>query len=449
MTIDKQGEDAPSPQGRGDIAAREARDAAIAECKAESPAIKQAYYNKHVGKWWGGDDDGDDGLRNYVDGTTASDRATDDKASADAEIWEAKREADKVKRLKRELKDPAAALARAREDDQEIEMQEEKDEEKESLRGTDEKWGDVRDEWIAEWIKNNWDEEAEADFVEGFNKTWLKDHGTPFPQADGLRLNTAPQARRAMGHNSDAALAADIGEAVAAEEAAEAEAGAIDEAFEPIQAAFDGELEAHNVKRDAASAKIAEARKTLVQKLVEAKNLHQSQKAFRAFLETHPCGLHITRAEDLIRFATGRKDPEQYRLANKANQQKVRDKKRKAGKLEREENKARAAAAASVRTVEPEVEHEHEASAPTLAEKIDKLAEPDRKRDAKRDAEPDDLRKPLSDGSERGDSRVVFGMFAEACRAYLPLLNAADLKRARGYVATDSWIIRKPKAAAA
>jgi hypothetical protein len=97
---------------------------------------------------------------------------------------EPRRVANNEKRLKRELKNPAAALERARDEAQREEMDGsgEKDEAKADARQNGESWSDIKDEWEEQWLEDNWTPEAEAEFVVSFENQWLKDHGTPFPE---------------------------------------------------------------------------------------------------------------------------------------------------------------------------------------------------------------------------------------------------------------------------
>jgi hypothetical protein len=74
------------------------------------------------------------------------------------------------------------------------------------------------------------------------------------------------------------------------------------------------------------------------QLLVEAKKRHPGTKAFEKFLETVPLGIGIRRAETFMAIALGRKDFEQHQIENAAAQQKHRDK-TKAEKIEKEKVK--------------------------------------------------------------------------------------------------------------
>jgi hypothetical protein len=148
------------------------------------------------------------------------------------------------------------------------------------------------------------------------------------------------------GHNSNAALAADIGAAVAAYDAAEAAREAAGATFDEAEAACD-KAEATRAAAVAAwheaDATKDEKAKTLGRKLLVAKRLHKSQKAFSAFLATIPNGPAIRRAQELIAFATGKSNPVQRKAANAAANKRLRD------KVKREKAKP----------VEPVVEVEH------------------------------------------------------------------------------------------
>jgi hypothetical protein len=41
-----------------------------------------------------------------------------------------------------------------------------------------------KDEWIEDWIANNWGPEEEAEFEAEFKDQWITDHGTAFPEAE-------------------------------------------------------------------------------------------------------------------------------------------------------------------------------------------------------------------------------------------------------------------------
>ena len=131
------------------------------------------------------------------------------------------------------------------------------------------------------------------------------------------------------GHNSNAALAADIGAAVAAYDAAEAARVTAGAAFDEAEAACDkaeATRAAAEATYDEADAAWEGKEITLGLLLVKAHKVHKSQKAFSAFLATIPNGPAIRRAQELIAFATGKSNPVQRKAANAAANKKLRDK---------------------------------------------------------------------------------------------------------------------------
>ena len=105
------------------------------------------------------------------------------------DVWVAERAAKAVvseaRRIKREIKDPAAALAKALDAAKREAMENsgDKDDAKRDARESGEAWGDIKDEWEEQWIEDNWTAEEEAAFLIEFWAHWLKDHGSPFPEA--------------------------------------------------------------------------------------------------------------------------------------------------------------------------------------------------------------------------------------------------------------------------
>lgn len=151
----------------------------------ETKAVKQAFYKKYVGTSFAEAMDGKDGsyasLREYVDDTTAERRAADVEYHASMEAWQVKWAASEAKRIKREAKNPAAAMNKAREAEQREAMADERDEARKDA-GAD--WSDTKDEWVEDWIKAEWSADWEAEFVARFKAQWLKEHGTPFPDTE-------------------------------------------------------------------------------------------------------------------------------------------------------------------------------------------------------------------------------------------------------------------------
>jgi hypothetical protein len=79
------------------------------------------------------------------------------------------------------------------------------DDAKQEARECGERWSDIKDEWIDQWIADNWDDAREAEFDTDFRMQWKADHGTDFPEYEA----TPP-----------APLPARSGETVSAERAA-------------------------------------------------------------------------------------------------------------------------------------------------------------------------------------------------------------------------------------
>ena len=89
--------------------------------------------------------------------------------------------AAKAKRIKAEAKNPEKTKDKARKAAQAFYMEYDMEEAKAESRESGEPWSEQKEEWIAEWIANNWDAEREAKFAEEFRVQWERDHGTEFP----------------------------------------------------------------------------------------------------------------------------------------------------------------------------------------------------------------------------------------------------------------------------
>jgi hypothetical protein len=149
----------------------------------------------------------------------------------DCITFEPRRAADLAKRLQKELKNPAAALDRARVAAQREEMGDDKDEAKAEARQNGEAWGDISEEWTETWLEDNWTPEAEAEFIVSFENDWLKDHGTPFPATEPepeveieLPEGAVSSPVRAAKILSESSLAEEIGSAMKAHDTADATA---------------------------------------------------------------------------------------------------------------------------------------------------------------------------------------------------------------------------------
>jgi hypothetical protein len=156
--------------------------------------------------------------------------------------------------------------------------------------------------------------------------------------------------------------------------------------------------------------------------LVEARKRHPSKTAFEKFLELAG-GVGIRRAEIFIAIALGRKEFEQHQSENAAAQQRHRDK-LKAEKIERE--KAKAAL--------PEPEPAPKPKPTSAPPEAGSPGEPNALRNA---ATPEAI------------SATVLKLFEAACRSYLPQLTEADLKKAHAFVMFDMWRSRSKKREAA
>lgn len=149
--------------------------------------------------------------------------------------------------------------------------------------------------------------------------------------------------------------------------------------------------------------------------LAEAQKQHPGKKAFEAFLKLAG-GIGIRRAETFIAIALSRKEFEQHQIENAAAQQRHRDK-IKAEKIAREKAEAE------------KLEGEKAKAA---------LSEP------KPADEPGALRNAQT---PQEISAASLREFETACRSYLPLLNIPDLKTARAFVMRDVWHSKPRKAA--
>jgi hypothetical protein len=79
--------------------------------------------------------------------------------------------AKQAKRLAKEKKNPQAARARARDETMREEMESDLDDAKQDARDSGERWSDVKEEWIAQWIADNWDDVREAEFDKAFRES--------------------------------------------------------------------------------------------------------------------------------------------------------------------------------------------------------------------------------------------------------------------------------------
>ncbi len=92
--------------------------------------------------------------------------------------FEAKYAAAEAKRIKWEASHPEQAKNKAREQAQSDAMECDMGDAKAEARENEERWGDRKDEWIDEWIADNWGAEEEAKFEKIFQERWAHDHPT-------------------------------------------------------------------------------------------------------------------------------------------------------------------------------------------------------------------------------------------------------------------------------
>jgi hypothetical protein len=88
------------------------------------------------------------------------------------------------KRLTKEAKNPQKALDHNREVERGYEMDDDRAEAKKEARENGEIWSKVKDDWEAEWLADNWGNEREQRFLDGFKAVWKREHGQEFPGSD-------------------------------------------------------------------------------------------------------------------------------------------------------------------------------------------------------------------------------------------------------------------------
>ena len=59
-----------------------------------------------------------------------------------------------------------------------------RDEAKQEARESEECWSDIKDDWEAEWLRDNWDDKREQDFLDEFKNGWRDEHGQEFPASE-------------------------------------------------------------------------------------------------------------------------------------------------------------------------------------------------------------------------------------------------------------------------
>lgn len=101
---------------------------------------------------------------------------------------------DERKRFAKEAKNPEKALDDERKQEQHDEMEDDRNEAKRDARESGESWSDIKDEWEDEWLQDNWDDDRERLFLDGFKRDWQRGHGREFPNSDFAPKNTGKAA---------------------------------------------------------------------------------------------------------------------------------------------------------------------------------------------------------------------------------------------------------------
>jgi hypothetical protein len=97
---------------------------------------------------------------------------------------EKRAEENNRKEYAKEAKDPQKALDDRREQDRHYEMDCDRDDAKREARESGERWSEVKDEWEADWLRDNWDDAREQEFLADFKKDWQRRHGQGFPNSN-------------------------------------------------------------------------------------------------------------------------------------------------------------------------------------------------------------------------------------------------------------------------
>ena len=100
----------------------------------------------------------------------------------EAQVDEREWAADKAKRIAREAKNPTKAYEKARATAIDDAMKDDMAEARTEARENGESWGEIKEDWIKEWIDDNWVGAEQAEFDANFRKNWKEDHGTEFPE---------------------------------------------------------------------------------------------------------------------------------------------------------------------------------------------------------------------------------------------------------------------------
>jgi hypothetical protein len=83
-----------------------------------------------------------------------------------------------------EAKNPQKALDDSRKQQQSDDMDDDRREAKREARESGESWSDIKDEWEADWLRDNWSDDREQEFLAGFKADWQRSHRQEFPNSD-------------------------------------------------------------------------------------------------------------------------------------------------------------------------------------------------------------------------------------------------------------------------
>ena len=103
-------------------------------------------------------------------------------------------EDDERKRLTKEAKNSQKALDGERQKQQRDEMECDRDEAKQEAREGGESWSEIKDQWEDDWIRDNWNDEREQQFLREFKDKWKREHRQEFPNSDFAPTSKAAKA---------------------------------------------------------------------------------------------------------------------------------------------------------------------------------------------------------------------------------------------------------------
>jgi hypothetical protein len=95
----------------------------------------------------------------------------------------AAKEKQLIKDAKAAAKNPDKLIEKTRLDEQKSAMSGDMDEAKEEARESGERFSDTKDEWVADWLENNWTGDRDAEFLANFKEKWQAVHGGQFPES--------------------------------------------------------------------------------------------------------------------------------------------------------------------------------------------------------------------------------------------------------------------------